>query len=91
MTVAVTYSTASADIPDGAHVEITYKGETLSAPIVAPKGAPEFGMQASPMRTVALGDLDLDDTAPQPLTLKVVGAKPETVHIFEARLSPSLR
>lgn len=91
MTVAVTYSAASPDIPDGARVEVSYKGQTLSAPIIAPKGAPEFGMQASAMRTVALGDLELNDMALQPLVLKVLGAKPGTVHIFEARLTPSLR
>jgi alpha-L-fucosidase len=90
-TVAVTYSTASADIPDGAAIEVTYGGQKLSVPVTAPKGPPEFGMQASPMRTVSLGDLNLNDLTLQPITLKVTGAKPGSTHVFSLRLTPSLR
>ena len=86
VTVALTYSALS----EGAQAEITYRGQALSVPISAPKEPPQFGMQASPIRTVSLGDLNLDDLDLQPLTLKVLGAKTGTVRIFEIRLTPSL-
>ncbi|HVZ30072.1 MAG TPA: alpha-L-fucosidase [Asticcacaulis sp.] len=90
-TVAVTYSTVSGDIPDGATIEVAYNGQTLSVPVTAPKGPPEFGMIASPVRTVVLGDLNLNDTNLQPITLRVNGAKPGTTRVFSLRLTPSLR
>ncbi|MBW8734688.1 MAG: alpha-L-fucosidase, partial [Asticcacaulis sp.] len=91
MTAAVTYSTLISDVPAGAAFALTYNGQTLTVPITAIKGQPEFGMQASPLRTVVLGDLDMSDLALQPLVLKIAGAKPGTAHVFEVRLTPSYR